>query len=433
MRASPLRPGSLNRHADFTSPLTVPGGEVAGTEIVGELPPELALTVWQVLRSVLMWAAEIPAQRSDLFERRSMEQWERELLEGTFDPDLRFPLAVIVGELADPEAAAPEQLAHACLCVTEWGLAHNATRTALAYTEAAALCRPDYPRYAWMAGRLLRTHGRFREAEQWLQRAVRKASSREDWEAHSRALVALGNLLLEVGNYPAARETQLKALSSARKKDLPELAGMALHDLFAISIHQGRFQEAEQYAREAYDAYGDAHELLSRLAHDVAYFWMETGHFRRALDVFQVLVPHFAEPEQRFRIFANTARAAGAVGEPDLFEALREAAEQEIPRLTSENPLAAGLVELALGALSLDQRDLARRALQRATRLAEQRGEANVVMRAESVRESLEARETIEVHTRLSKEPPTTADKLAKKFVATLSREPGWAVPAHAN
>ena len=34
MRASPLRPGTLARSADFTSPLTVPGGEVAGTEIV---------------------------------------------------------------------------------------------------------------------------------------------------------------------------------------------------------------------------------------------------------------------------------------------------------------------------------------------------------------------------------------------------------------
>src|SRR5688500_16834046 len=209
MRASPSRPGHAFRSADFTSPLTIPGGEVAGTEIVRELPAELALTVWQVLRSVLLWAAEIPAQRGDLFERRAMEQWERELLEGGFDPDLRYPLAVIVGELAALEDASGEHLAHACLCVTEWGLAHNGTRTALAFTEAAALCRPDHPRYAWMAGRMLRTHGRFKEAEQWLQRAVRKASSREDWETHARALVALGNLLLEVGNYPAARETQL--------------------------------------------------------------------------------------------------------------------------------------------------------------------------------------------------------------------------------
>lgn len=433
MRASPSRHAAAFRTADFTSPLTIPGGEVAGAQVVRELPADVALTVWQTLRSVLMWAAEVPAQRGDLFERRAMEQWERELLEGTFDADLRHPLAVIVGELSNPEAASPEHLARSCLCVTEWGLAHGAVRTALGFIEAAALCWPEHPRYAWMAGRMLRAHGRFKEAEQWLQRSMRTANAREDWDTYSRALVALGNLFLDSGNYPAAREMQLKALSAARKNDLQELAGMALHDLFAIAIHQGRFQEAEQYAREAYAAYGETHELLPRLAHDVAYYWMEAGHFRRALDVLQVLIPHFSEPEQRFRILANTARAAGATGESALFHSLWDAAHNEIPRLTTGGSLASGLVELALGALGVEEWDSAHDALERAIQLATERGEANVMIRAESVRASVYAREAIGAHARLLREPTSVADRLAKNFVASLSGEPEWGLQQHIN
>lgn len=433
MRATPSRSTSALRAADFTSPLTIPGGEVAGAQVVRELPAEVALTVWQVLRSVLLWAAEIPAQRGDLFERRAMEQWERELLEGTFDADLRYPLAVIIGELADPEAASPEHLARACVCVTEWSLAHHAVRTALGYIEGAALCWPDHPRYSWMAGRMLRAHGRFKEAEQWLQRSIRTASASEDWETHSRSLVALGNLLLETGNYPAAREIQLRALSSARKNELGELAGMALHDLFAISINQGRFQEAEQFAREAYRAYGDAHELLPRLAHDVAYFWMESGYFRRALNVLRVLIPHFTEPEQRFRVFANGARAAGAVGERELFHALWDAARAEIPRLTTEGSLAAGLVELALGASSVEQWDSAHEALDEALGVASRRGEANVILRAESVRNSVQARQAVEARAHLVWEPASTSERLAQNFVDSLSGDPNWVVQEHVN
>ena len=432
MSARTSRPGFVTRSGDFTSPLTIPGGEVAGMEIVRELPPELALTVWQALRSVLMWAAEQPATRGDLFEPRSMEEWERELLEGTFDADLRCPLAVIVGELASPAAASAERLAQACLCVTEWGLSHSAVRTALGFTEAAALCLPDHPRYAWMAGRLLRAHGRFKEAERWLQRALRTASSGDDWEAYSRSMVALGNLYLETGNYPAARATQLRALSTARKHRLHELEGMALHDLFAISINQGRPQEAEQYAREAYTAYRDQEEMLPPLAHDVAYFWMESGYFRLALDVFRVLIPHFDEPEQRFRILANTARAAGGLGERTVFESLWEDAWEEISRLTGEGPLASGLVELALGAMSVEQWDRARRAAEYAAEVAQRRGEPNVVVRAESVRASVEARLSLETRARSNRPSVHTAEQLARNLVASLSGDAAWGVQQHA-
>ena len=60
----PERPGVT----DFTAPLTVSSAEAAGPVIVRELAPDVALPTWQALRRVLMWAAEAPGERGDIFE-----------------------------------------------------------------------------------------------------------------------------------------------------------------------------------------------------------------------------------------------------------------------------------------------------------------------------------------------------------------------------
>lgn len=424
MRASPLRPGHALRGADFTSPLTIPGGEVAGTEVVRELPAELALTVWQVLRSVLMWAAEIPAQRGDLFEPRAMEEWERELLEGTFDKELRYPLAVIVGELAALESASPEQLAHACLCVTEWSLAHHATRTALGFTEAAALCRPDHPRYAWMAGRLLRTHGFLREAEQWIKRSVRVAASMGDWETQTLGLNSLGNVFYEAGNYPMSGRTLREALRVARKHRYVQREGEILHDLFVLATWCGELEQAEQFARDAYEIYRHGHHRLPALAHDVAVLWMKRGHFSRALFVLRELPAYITAPEERSRVYAVLARAAAACGHERLFlDAWKEAWD------FFEDPIAArraapDLVELGLGASSLKKWEMAESALNRALVLAERTGEADIRIRAETALAAVSARRVAEHEQSLSDarlEPEE--DRFASGFLLSLQKQ----------
>lgn len=421
MHASPLRPGPVHRNTDFTSPLTVPGGEVAGTEIVRELPPELALTVWQVLRSVLLWAAEVRAQRGDLFEPRAMEQWEAELLQGTFDAELRYPLAVIVGELADPEAASPEQMAHACLCVTEWGLAHNATRTALAFTEAAALCRPEHPRYAWMAGRLLRTHGYRREAEQWIKRSVRIAGSKGDWEAQTLALNSLGNVFYEAGNYREAHHAQLQALRGARKHGFREREGEVLHDLFVVSWYLGEADCAEEYARRAFEIYKTGHARLPALAHDVAFSWVERGHYGRALIVLRELPDFFVEPRERIRVLASAARAAGGCGNAHAFLEISSEISALAENLEKTPGVAVALVEVALGATSLAWWDHAERTLEQALRIATLRSESDVVIRAEATLASVRGKRAAEPdRDKLDLHPVPRLDALARGFVTSL-------------
>jgi tetratricopeptide (TPR) repeat protein len=424
MRATPLRPGTLHRSADFTSPLTVPGGEVAGTEIVRELPPEVALTVWQVLRSVLLWAAEIPAHRGDLFERCAMEQWERELLEGTWDPDLRYPLAVIVGEMASLEDASGGALAHACLCVTEWGLAHNATRTALAFTEAAALCRPDHPRYAWMAGRLLRTHGYRREAEQWIKRSVRVAASKGDWEAQTLGLNSLGNVFSEAGNYRQAAATQSQALRIARKHRLRDREGEVLHDLFVATAYLGDLDSAENYARGALEIYCPGHARILPLAHDVAVLWLKRGQFDRAFPVLVALLDHFTHGKERLLIVGSAGWAAARCGEEAQFHRLSKEALDLVERSTGGEAVSRVLYELGLGAWSLGRWEFAEDLLTRAETTARMQGEADIVVEAETSLSAVRMRRSAAPAGVAGERTAAGRQTLARHFVASLRSMP---------
>lgn len=420
MTARGRRPGRP-RSADFSTPLTIPGGDLAGADVVRELPPEVALPVWQTLRSVLLWAGEEPAMRGDLFEPCAMEDWERQLLEDDWEPDVRCPLAVLVGEMGRLAEASPETMARTCLCVTDWALEHGYVATALAYAEAAALAWPQHPRYSWTAGRLIRAYGNQREAEMWLKRAERAAASLGDWDAQALASNSLGNVYYELGNYPRAQKTLRDALRVARRHRLRNREGEILHDLFVVLTWSGELEAAEQLARETYEIYQSGHHRLPALVHDVAVLWMMRGHFARALFVLQELPPFISAPGERARVLSMLARAAAACSKEGLFlDAWAQATEIfEDPALRRR--AAPDFIELGLGASSLGKWDMAEQALRSALELAVSVGESDVRARAETALAAVEARRIAE-HDRNPidvRNPPAT-DAMATGFITCL-------------
>ena len=419
MTARGRRPGRP-RSAEFSTPLTIPGGELAGADLVRELPPEVALPVWQTLRSVLLWAGEEPAMRGDLFEPCAMGDWERRLLEDDWEPDVRCPLAVLVGEMGRLAEASPETIARTCLCVTDWALEHGYVATALAYAEAAALAWPQHPRYSWMAGRLMRAHGRPREADMWLKRAVRAAVTAGDWETQTLALNSLGNGQYATGDYQQAVKTYKDALKVARRHRLREREGEVLHDLFAVMIAMGEGGQAEEYAREAFELYRVGHPRLAALAHDVAQLWMSRGYFSRAFQVLKELLPHFSspgsDPRDRFAVLASTARAAGACDDRRMFTALLTEAST---LLESASPPA--LVDLALGASSVQQWDVAESTLLRAAESAGAHGANDTLERAEAALQAVRLRRIAEIGQKPYDPGFSRAyDQLARGFVSSL-------------
>lgn len=372
---TPRRPGRP-RITEFKSPLTVPDAEAAGAVIVRELAPEAALPTWQALRRVLMWAAEAPGERGDLFEPCAMTDWEIELLEQNWEPDIRLPLAVLVGELANGEKAIPEAVARGCLVVADWAFGQRAAGTGLVFAEAAALAWPQSPRYAWAAGRLLRAHGRVREAERWLTRARQTAIREKDLDAQVLAINSLGNLHREQGDFARAARVLTHGLRIARRHDLREREGEALHDLFVVSTARGDLDAAEQLAVEAFEIYRDGHPRLPALVHDRAVVWIERGQFSRALYVLRELPPFIEEPHERAWATALLARAAAACGDEALFEQAWAQAWALLEQ-SGWTGAATACVDLGLGASSLQRWEQAEQAFGRARVIASDRGDAD--------------------------------------------------------
>lgn len=359
--------------------------------------------------------------RGGLFEPCAMTDWERELLQETWEPDVRAPLAVLVGELAKLAEASAETIAHACLCVTDWALERGHVATALAFAEAAALSWPQHPRYSWMVGRLLRTHGRPREAEQWFKRADRAATTAGDWEARTLALNSLGNTYYEAGNYSRAATTQQQALRVARKHRLKVREGEVLHDLYVATWYMGATSEAEAYACAALEIYKTGHPRLPALAHDVAFSWVAQGHYGRALRILSKLHLYFAVPHERIRVLASTARAAGGSGEAAMFSEVAD----EIWSLAEQSPagqgVAAALLELARGASSLAQWNVAERALEKALHVAQVRAEADVQTQAGEALDSIRAQQAAAPsRNTLDVIPISRLDSLANGLVVSL-------------
>lgn len=375
------RPSDRRRYPDFTTPLTIPGGAMATAEVVKELPPEMVLPVWQTLRSVVIWAAEQPAMRTDLFEGCAMADWERQLLEDTWEDELRCPLAVLVGELANPTEDTPEALARACLAVTEWAIPRGYVGTGLAFAEVAALSSPQNSRYAWLSGGLLKQHGRLREAEQWLRRAAKAATStaNKDWEAQALAHRDLGIVLRDLGRMKQSVRYLNDALRTARKRKLRHVEGEILHELFVVTSLSG--EHTEEHAEAALKLYGEGHPRLPTLAHDVASIWLLQGHHSDALAVLQHL-PQLVEPDERVTIWGSLAWAAGAMGDP---EAYRTAAEQvwALHDGATIQRSASAFLELAAGAREIGAWEEAERAAREAMAIAVRTGQSEVLTRAE--------------------------------------------------
>jgi hypothetical protein len=227
----------------------------------------------------------------------------------------------------------------------------------------------------------------------------------------------------ERGNFPAAHRMHIKALRSGKRKGLTPIVGRASHDLFVIATETGRVEQAEHYARQAFRAYGPEHELLPALAHDIAYYWMDQGYFARALPVFEVLQPLHPEMKNQLRVRSHIIRAAGGAGDRERFrktwnEAMKLTREPEVTPV-----LANSLLEMARGATSVGEWDRAEQVAERAVAVATERNEPAVIIRAESVLESIRRGRIVERATAgRTGRTSDQADALAHEMVRSLEQ-----------
>ena len=406
---------------EFAYPLAVPDATVPGAVILHEVPDTFALHVFQALRMAFAWAAG-PRVSAAEFDAAALEAWEADVLGATgVDEALWAPVAVIASELARPAEVDPQRLAHACLAVTDWALGCDAHGTAALFAEAAAVVWPNNARLAWICGKVYRGRQQFGRAEAWLRRARRVAVWTGDWELQAQAINSLGNLKVRLGDLAGGRELLLSAVRLAKRKRLRERLAKALHDLLAVAIYAGKFDDAETHATQAFAAYGPDHPDLINLAFDVSHLWMQQGQFARALAVLKALHERFDDEDRHLRVIASTARAAGAVGEVDTFHRAWANAWKLIDGGSVSHLRAAAPLELGLGALSLGLWEHAAIALTTARDSAQELRESDTFARAESSLDHLARRQTADRHARALR---LRVGDLASDLVRSLNARP---------
>ena len=381
------RPRTERRRWRVPPPLLRGPEPLEGVGILEEIPGELGGLLWRSLRSVTLWAAVPPADRTGLFSLGAEEQRIADLLAIAPEPTLEEPLAVLASLLGRPEKLRADLIGLACARVAQWARREGARTTELEFSQAAALACPGDPRLALTVGRAARDRAEYPRAETWLYRTIALARQVGDWDSYARAYIALGKMFVARGAFPSARKHLQKALRAAERKGLREAQGMAAHDLFTVEAECKNGAAAQEYAARALRAYGSGHKWLPSLAYDVAFFWVEQGRFEDAFPVLRAVVPCMVPIHQVYGQ-AGLARAAGALGD----EATFGSACDFILALPDEAAgKSDGLVEAARGAASLQQWNRAEQLCETALELAQVRGQAKVRFDAEAVLESVRA------------------------------------------
>lgn len=403
---------------DFCDRTHIPTAHTEGAAILAELPTAEGLLLFRVLRVVVSYARG--EYDRGWFDADALRGWEEELLRARGDARLYAPAAVIVGELADPEQAAMDRVSHACWCLVEWA-AERSPAAMVAFAEAAALSWPANPRDALAAGRLIRQAGYAREGEIWLRRARRLAAHYRDWECLVLSTSSLGMLHFDQGNYRLATQHLDRAFRIAKRNGLRTLEGEVLHHRLAVAIIAGELDAAERYAKDAFDRYLPFHRNLPALAYDIAYLWLSRGNAARAVPLFRALRPHFQTGVKRMQVLCALCRAAGMLRDHALFVECAGPAVQASEQLRSLK-VPAALVDLAAGAIDLEEREIAEDSLRRARSLSEELGQADIALRAENLQLQLDRGGYVSRNHRVADAPEQ--DRFAAAFAQVLTDLP---------
>jgi tetratricopeptide (TPR) repeat protein len=366
--------------------------QVEGGEILAEMEGAQALVMWQIARDIALWGSAEPEHRATLFVPGAHARWTAQLEAAGLDTGLDAALRAAAEVLRAPDTVTEDELTAACRAVAQWADEREMLGTALAFVQAGAVASPRDSALGYQVGLLARRRAEYPRAESWFRRVIGLARQAKDWDSYARAFLGLANLYIQRGNYPAARRFLIRCLRAARRHGFRELQAMAYHDLLHIAIQTDQFAEANELARMAFRAYGPRHPRLAALASDVGVVWMVRGEFAAALNALRAAHPHISHPCEQLLSWGNIARAAGGVGDRALFDEAWDQIWSYAGDWHNRQNAPWALMDAARGATSLRDWLRAERAASTAREIAQRRGEAHVLVEAESVLDSVTRR-----------------------------------------
>lgn len=309
-----------SRPSLLTAPPLTETEAAEGSAVLTEVPGPVGILLWETCRDLMAWVKTPPQRRAGLFSERAWQRRTDEIIREIYPDRLRDALLALTSVLSGSSTTDSEPISKACEAVASWAEEHGNPATRLAFTQAAALTDPVDARLAFETGKQARDLAEYARAETWFRKAIQTARRNKDWENYLWAYSGLSVLYMRLGNYPASRTVMGRVLKTARHYRIRRMEGMAFHQFFILDAQSGAAREAYGHARSALQAYGSDRPRVTILAHDVARFWIEQGHFVRALSVFETTLPKISNPEEQAIAAANVARAAAATGNREKYE-----------------------------------------------------------------------------------------------------------------
>lgn len=366
----PSRSGTLKRAPRFSQVPPAPGWPRPEWRLLAECGPVLGVTLWQLVRDVVLWAQVPPGDRAGLFRPLAAANAERLSRAAAEAPELAEPLRELTMMVATPGRAEAARVAEACERVLVWAELRGMRETALQFAEAAARVETDTSLRSKLAGRLCRRVHDHPRATLWYRRAARLARLRGNEAEFAFAQLGLGGVALDQGNLDEAENFFWRAARAALRQGRTSVAGAAHHDLLGVLIAAGRYEEAVQHAERAVQFYPTRHPRIPNLTYDIGFLWMQLGYFSSAIYLFEKILPWFENRPLRVLVVAALARSTAAVHDRIRFE---RALTQTL-RLVEDGAdmAAASLYHISEGARYFEQWDRAglwaRQALEEADR-----------------------------------------------------------------
>jgi tetratricopeptide (TPR) repeat protein len=380
----------------------------------------LGVTLWQLVRDVVLWAQVHPGDRAGLFRPLSAAQAGRFALAAEEAPELAEPLRELALVVATPGRAEAARVAEACERVLVWAEKRGMRETALQFAEAAARVDLDTSLRSKLAGRLCRRVHDHPRATLWYRRAARLARRAENEAEFAFAQLGLGGIAHDQGKFDEAEHYFWKAIRAGLRQGRTSIAGAAHHDLLGVAVHSGRYHDAITHADKAITFYPSKHPRLPNLGLDIGFLWMKLSYYSSAIYLLDRVLPWFDLQSHRILVLAAIARSTAAVHDRIRFE--RSSAEVLRMVAAGNERSASSLYHLAEGARYFEQWDragsLGRSALDEALRV----GNQTVVQLARALLAELPSR--TQGPDDLVPEEGSVTDRITTKILKKLAKQP---------
>lgn len=384
---------------------------IEDADAIGDDCVGLALLI--LLRDLRTWVESDPAQRRALLLSPSQDRMEILQYASEHATGIAEALHDLSAMRSAPERVTPELLSAACRRVYRWADRRSFTKVAILFAEAAARVEPSTARIANDAGRAARLARQLHRADVWYDRGARLAGRGGSRHRRDliRALLGRANLLREQGLYDEARPLLERAARLSASTRRHRVAAETQHDLLALAVEAGTYEESEHHMIEALRHYPIHHPAVPRLVHDWSFLLVRLGLYREALPLLEAVLPQFRSLEGQMGAWGTLGLAAAGAGNRERYDKAVEHVQRLIGR--THEFAAAAHANLAQGARFWGEWDLGRSLAICAIEIAQARREGDVERGAREFLASIDAQEA----------PPPQAGPPAESQIEAIAKE----------